>query len=285
MPTHGVLKGRNPLRPDGTEWVAFAAEGPRGPIGPSGPDGPVGPPGAVGVHPGTAEVWVSNNMPDPAVNPEVELWYDLDDTPPRFLSEIPRGGATGAPYTMVSDTHGDADWGPLLLPTTSPGTVDTITTRNLTVATLDPTTWEGDTRFDDNVSAEVVTDPSAGQYLAWEQLDVDSMLLGNFISDFTIGPCKAWRNRYQVLVNLCVRSNPEIVQEVWLDVAQLPAGWVPPFEMWHAQPSVDGVSDSVTTENRITASGMCQMRGKAFNSPDPQINTAFCFYYAFPRAG
>jgi hypothetical protein len=282
----GTLKGRDPARPDGTAWVPFGGTGPTGDIGPIGPTGPTGPTGPIGVHAGTAEVWVNNNAPNPIANPAVELWYDLDEQRGDFLNEIPPNGAAGAPLTMTSDTHGDTDWTLPFLPLTGPSTVNSITTRNLTVTSLAAPAWEGDVMMVDGLSAEAIYDAGYEQHLAWEQLDVDTLLVYNWHSDLTIGPCKAWRNRYMVLVNLAMGCNPEPSQEVWHDVAQLPPGWAPLGELWDARPSVDVNSDGPTCEDRITATGMIQLRVKALNSPDPQpLTTRYCIYFCFPRAG
>jgi hypothetical protein len=232
-------------------------------------------------------VWVSADPPNPTANPEVELWYDLDEPDPIGLSEIPFGGATDAPLTMRTDLHGDVHWGAPHLPLTG-GTVATLNARNLTTATLVAPNVEGDVYLTGALSAQSVNDPSYDQYLDWEEVDMGALLIdgsgGHFVADLAIGPCRAWRNRYCILVNMCFRSSPEIAQEVWLNVAQLPPGWEPPGELWDARPSIDVLSDGPTTENRITASGMVQLRGKSGLSPDPQSTTAFCVYQFYGRS-
>jgi hypothetical protein len=263
-------------RPPAGTWGSINSPGPTGETGETGPEGPVG---VTGPHGLPDEVAVG---PDTPTLTTAELWFDLDAIYTPGQSELPSGGVTGQLVVKGSDTSFDTGWDGLHLPLTG-GTVtgDLAVDGDASVATLTSANVSGDVWFENDITANSVE--SRVDY-AWEEWDVAANLFGNFHSDLTIGPCKAWRNAYMVLVNLCIGSNPEIAQEVWLDIATLPTGWRPAFEMWSTGPSVDVQSDSITTEHRIRADGMIQLRGKALNSPDPQITTRFSLYYCYPRS-
>jgi len=280
----GVLKGRNPAIPNGRFWTAFAATGPTGPIGDRGPIGPTGPTGPVAVDDVTAEVFVQPDAPWAPMNPAAELWYDTDDpAAPLGPYDVPVGGTTDQLLTRTAD-DGPTAWSGPMAPTGRSCTIATITGRDVTVAaTMTAPTWSPDVMFDGNISAEHITDRGGSGYV-WEEQDIAGLLVYNWHSDLAIGPCRAWRNRYMVLVNLCLGCDPEPSQEVWHDVAQLPPGWQPGGVLWTAAPSIDVQSDGPTTENQITAGGMIKLRVKALNSPDPQRTTRYCIYHCYPRS-
>ena len=129
------------------------------------------------------------------------------------------------------------------------------------------------------ISAAAVVDRTA---YVWEQWDLDQHMTAGWYSDFTIGPCKAWRNRYGVLVNCCLRKEAPYTAD-WLDVVTLPVGWRPSFELWDARMSVEQLGSSALFDLRLTIAGVLSVKESA-GSLDWQIHTRIPVYFSYPRS-
>jgi hypothetical protein len=191
---------------------------------------------------------------------------------------MPTGGTPSQALVKTATDHGWAD----LLPV-SGGTIDgdLVVTGNATAGTLIAPTVAGDVWFDNNITANQITDRTGHD---WEEWDAEANLAANWYSDGTLGPCKVWRNRYDVLINLSLRRvDGTFVENAWVDVCTLPVGWRPGADLWDSRMATEGFGSSSLFQIQVLTSGLVRVYMLG-NTLDWQGQTTTIVVFTYPRS-
>lgn len=265
-------------------WLPVSAPGPTGPLGPTGPVGPMAP--ISRIDPLVEEIVSGDTAPDLSVTPEAELWYDTATPPDALYEPFPPGGTLSQSLTQ---TPSGLDWkGPNLQLTggdmTGPLTVngDVAVNRNVSAPTVNGDVW-----FNNDISAPTVDNRD----YEWEEWNAGLNLRPEWSQGDGVGPCKAWRTRYAVLLNMDIRQQsdasggifPPFTFHEWLDVFSnpLPVGWRPATMLWDTFHSVEYTWQGPIFQARLQPDG--QLRIWAHGSWNWQRNTKIPIYFCFPR--
>jgi len=272
----GTLKVWDPMDPTKNTWVPIGGAGSAGEQGPAGPPGPTGPENVLDTA-SEEVVAFGVDPPDPVLYPNAELWFDPDEPYPTDPADLPPGGSVDQALVRADATT--YAWSGPFIPLDGGGSVPTLTVDDLAVTgTLATPTVAGDVLFDSGISAASVVDRTVDY--TWEQLDVDLLLNAGWYSDLTIGPCKAWRNRYGVVLNLCLRKDVLYTVD-WFDVVTLPVEWRSSYDLWDSWMSVETLGSSALFDLRLRA-GVLSVKESA-GTLDWQIHTRIPVYFNYPR--
>jgi len=142
--------------------------------------------------------------------------------------------------------------------------------------------------FDGPISALSVEDRTASY--AWEEWDASANLNPLWHSDVTIGPCKVWRNKYAVMIDMCLRRDrdtsgtyPENMWDFVIANGVLPVGWRPGFDLWSTVYSVEQRRTGSMFEIRVTNSGSVQVNMLG-STTDWQEHTRVPVCITYPRS-
>lgn len=275
--------------PQNPYWKRITGGGGLGPIGPAGPTGPTGPTGPISDS--LEEVYYGTTPPDLVAQPNIELWYDPDETAPLGAVSLPLGGVTDQALTKISNTDGDVGWrGPYL--TFAGGTVDALTVLNDVTVGSDLTAPNvlGDVYIEGGLSALTVTERT--NPYTWEVYDLAPSYApnwghGDFQNGMFPGPHHVYRNRYSVVLALSAHIAPGNWQEnVWMDVlnpGSLPVGYRPGFDLWDTRMSVETDESGSLFEIRVTNTGSVQVNMKGWTL-DWQDDTRIPINFGYPRS-
>ena len=257
-------------------WKTVSGDGPTGPTGPQGPavQGPTGPTSSLeDVHVGTAA----------PTDPSVTLWFHEGYIEPPVPQPIP-GGNTDEALTKASDTNEDVVWaGPHLK--LSGGTISgDLTTSDLSIdGTLTSPTVAGATRFNNDISANVVTNRT--NTYDWERWDPIPNLAPTF-SDSTAGSSTVECSPYLVVVSVTLHKTGVKPGDVWVPVlaTPMPQKYRPAHDLWTVRTGTEELSDPGSIfEIRVTTDGHLWY-SELTDTLDHQDNTYIPIFFTYPRA-
>jgi len=234
--------------------------------------GPIGPTGPVDFA--ANEVFLGPTAP---TGPEAELWYD-SATLTTPVSPFPPGGTAEQSLTQ---TAGGMGWAGPNLKLTGGTVGDVDVTGNVTVgARLTSPTVGGDVWFNNDITAASVEDRTAYD---WEEWPAGLNLTADWGQGGSVGPCKVWRNRYAVLMNLDLRRSGSRPFHEWLTVFAnpLPVGWRPPVVLWDTFHAVEVNWQGPLMQARLQPDG--QLSLWAHGSWAWQVNSKIPIYFCYPR--
>jgi len=257
-------------------WKTISGDGPTGPTGPTGPQvtGPTGPTYA------SEDVHVGTSAP---TDPTVLLWFHDGEVEPQTPTPLP-GGTTDQALTKVDAASEDVAWaGPHLK--LSGGTISgDLTTDSLSVGgTLTSPTVAGATRFNNDISANVVTNRT--NTYTWDRWDPIPNLAPGW-SNSTAQNATVERSPYLVVVSVTLHFAGPFVANTWLNVLAnpMPERFRPAHNLWTVRSGTEELSDPGSIfEIRALANGHLQV-SELSDTLDWQTNTYVPIHFAFPAA-